>query len=193
MNPTSCGVWKTYRFGPFYFPCQSFLLYLICFTRPCTGHCISNRFIPMCTSIITYKRRQGKNKKEYHSVYGAYGAFLGMFLTLFFVFDISRGNDDAINVHPIEFFLGEYNHLWSWFLCCRGLGLRVHALGALVYLIISGLLAGWNHTRFDMVLSLFGLQIFDSKIHDVHHRIPQSNYGQYTVFWDAIFGTYRYV
>lgn len=26
---------------------------------------------------------------------------------------------------------------------------------------------------------------------DVHHRIPQSNYGQYTVFWDRIFGTFR--
>jgi len=103
----------------------------------------------------------------------------------------SRGNEDAINVHPIEFFLGEYNHLWSWFLCCRGLGLRVHALGALVYLIIGGVLAGWNHTRYDFAFSLFGLKIFDSKVHDVHHRIPQSNYGQYTVFWDFIFGTYR--
>lgn len=25
----------------------------------------------------------------------------------------------------------------------------------------------------------------------MHHRIPQSNYGQYTVVWDRIFGTFR--
>ena len=71
-------------------------------------------------------------------------------------------------------------------------GLKVHAIGALVYLVISGLLAGWNHTRYDITFGLLGtITIFDSKAHDVHHRIPQSNYGQYTMFWDTIFGTYR--
>ena len=27
--------------------------------------------------------------------------------------------------------------------------------------------------------------------HDVHHRWPRSNYGQYTMFWDRVFGWYR--
>ena len=109
----------------------------------------------------------------------------------------SRGTDDAINVHPIEFFLGEYNHLWSWYLFCTfvspKLNIQVHALAALVYLVVSGLLAGWNHTRYDLTFTMPGLAltIFDSKAHDVHHRIPQSNYGQYTMFWDYMFGTYR--
>jgi hypothetical protein len=35
--------------------------------------------------------------------------------------------------------------------------------------------------------------IYDSKAHDVHHRIPQSNYGQYSMIWDYLIGTYRYV
>ena len=103
----------------------------------------------------------------------------------------SRATDDAVNVHPIEFTLGEYNHLWTIFLCCRFANLRMHILAPLVFLAMGGILAGWNHTRFDLTFKLFGVTIFDSKAHDVHHRIPQSNYGQYTMFWDYMFGTYR--
>lgn len=105
----------------------------------------------------------------------------------------SRANEDAINVHPIEYILGEYNHLWSLFLCCHIFHIQIHILGAFLFLAIGGILAGWNHTRYDIVASLFGWTIYDSKAHDVHHRIPQSNYGQYTMFWDHVFGTYRYV
>jgi len=103
----------------------------------------------------------------------------------------SRANEDAINVHPIEYILGEYNHLWSLFLCCHIFHIQIHILGAFLFLAIGGILAGWNHTRYDIVASLFGWTIYDSKAHDVHHRIPQSNYGQYTMFWDHVFGTYR--
>jgi len=103
----------------------------------------------------------------------------------------SRANVDAINVHPLEFFLGEYNHLFSVYLCCCHVGLKVHALSTVLFLGIGGVLAGWNHTRFDIEFAPFGIMIFDSKAHDVHHRIPQSNYGQYTMFWDRVFGTYR--
>mmetsp|Transcript_5599 Transcript_5599/g.9746 ORF Transcript_5599/g.9746 Transcript_5599/m.9746 type:complete len:96 (+) Transcript_5599:390-677(+) len=57
---------------------------------------------------------------------------------------------------------------------------------------IGGILAGLNHTRYDMTVSILGgITIFDSKAHDVHHRIPQSNYGQYIMLWDYIFGSYR--
>jgi sterol desaturase/sphingolipid hydroxylase (fatty acid hydroxylase superfamily) len=101
----------------------------------------------------------------------------------------SRANVDAVNVNPIEFFLGEYDHLWSLFLCCRFL--QVHVATILVFLAVGGLLAGLNHTRFDIAISLFGLKLYDSKAHDVHHRIPQSNYGQYMMLWDYFFGSYR--
>jgi len=104
----------------------------------------------------------------------------------------SRATDDAVNVHPVEFTLGEYNHLWTIFLCCRVFHMKMHILSVLFFLAIGGVLAGWNHTRFDVTFSLFGkVIIFDSKAHDVHHRIPQSNYGQYTMFWDHVFGSYR--
>lgn len=104
----------------------------------------------------------------------------------------SRGSVDAVNVHPLEYFLGEYNHLLALFLCSQ-LVIRVHFVTALLFLAIGGILAGINHTRFDVTVSIRGVHIYDSKAHDVHHRIPQSNYGQYTMFWDWVFGTYRYV
>jgi len=103
----------------------------------------------------------------------------------------SRATDDAVNVHPIEFTLGEYNHLWTIFLCCRYGNLRMHILAPLLFLAIGGVLAGFNHTRFDLSFKVFGVTVFDSKAHDVHHRIPQSNYGQYTMFWDNVFRTFR--
>ena len=131
----------------------------------------------------------------------------------------SRANVDAVNVHPIEFVLGEYNHLlivWFWTVVLQW---ELHVVGALVFLAAGGVLAGINHTRFDVTLAVpiparwwkgkavtskqataagdpqhwTYLTVFDSKAHDVHHRIPQSNYGQYTMFWDYVFGTFRYV
>jgi sterol desaturase/sphingolipid hydroxylase (fatty acid hydroxylase superfamily) len=151
----------------------------------------------------------------------------------------SRANIDAVNVHPVEFFLGEFNHILALRIVLKGIkisvpgnattttmallgykGMDVSWLCAVLFIGLGGILAGLNHTRHDVVLSVPStttttttsastnnnnttttttnnntdkgyLTIFDSKHHDVHHRIPQSNYGQYTVFWDRIFGTFR--
>jgi sterol desaturase/sphingolipid hydroxylase (fatty acid hydroxylase superfamily) len=105
----------------------------------------------------------------------------------------SRAAVDAINVHPVEYLLGEYNHLSTLF-CVNTFLVDVHVLTAVAFLVIGGMLAALNHTRYDLVVSLWpGFNIYDTKAHDVHHRIPQSNYGQYTMFWDWVFGSYRYV
>ncbi|KAL3767986.1 hypothetical protein ACHAWU_005444 [Discostella pseudostelligera] len=120
----------------------------------------------------------------------------------------SRATVDAVNVHPLEFFLGEFNHLLALHLVVRGMpligfhGMDVSSAGATLFLAMGGVLAGLNHTRHDVTARIpsslrnangeeGGWTIYDSKHHDVHHRIPQSNYGQYTVFWDRIFGTFR--
>ena len=103
----------------------------------------------------------------------------------------SRANIDAVNVHPIEFLLGEYNHLLAVVLVCRVLNLQVHIFCVVLFLAIGGSLAGLNHTRFDFTMQVFGFTIYDSKVHDVHHRMPQCNYGQYIMLWDHIFGTFR--
>jgi len=102
----------------------------------------------------------------------------------------SRATDDAVNVHPIEFFLGEYNHLLAVFIVNQIIGVQIHILCILVLLIISAILAGLNHTRRDVVFEIGGVTIFDSKYHDVHHRIPRQNYGQYIPLWDKFFGTF---
>lgn len=78
--------------------------------------------------------------------------------------------------------------------------MEVSFAAAGLFLGIGGLLAGLNHTRHDVSLSTAATNdnnkdkkwcLYDSKHHDVHHRIPQCNYGQYTVLWDRIFGTFR--
>mmetsp|Transcript_51411 Transcript_51411/g.160443 ORF Transcript_51411/g.160443 Transcript_51411/m.160443 type:complete len:158 (+) Transcript_51411:373-846(+) len=92
----------------------------------------------------------------------------------------SRGNADAVNVHPIEFIVGEYCHLLAIFI------IPCHAVVAAVFVVLGGILASLNHTRYDIAVPL----LFDTKAHDQHHVIPTVNYGQYTMLWDRVFGTY---
>lgn len=103
----------------------------------------------------------------------------------------SRATVDAINVHPVEYLLGEYNHILALWFCTSVLHLPVHVVTTVLFLLVGGSLAALNHTRHDIVIKILGVTIFDVKAHDVHHRIPQSNYGQYTMFWDHVFGTFR--
>lgn len=103
----------------------------------------------------------------------------------------SRANVDAVNVHPLEFFLGEYNHLLAIFILCHIFGMEMHVLVLPIIFLMAAVLAGLNHTRFDSKVEIMGMTLYDSKWHDVHHRIPQSNYGQYINLWDRIFGTFR--
>ena len=123
----------------------------------------------------------------------------------------SRANVDAVNVHPIEFIGGEYTHLFVLYLYTKVLCCPVHIITAMLFLVIGGILAGINHTRFDFTIAIpvpniskfltmerqsatdhiLYWTLYDSKAHDVHHRIPQSNYGQYFMLWDYLMGSYR--
>ncbi len=99
----------------------------------------------------------------------------------------SRGNTDAINVHPFEFVVGEYIHLLSVWLVSL-LIKEVHMAAVLVFIVTGGMAASLNHTRLDVRIP-WG--VYEVRSHDVHHRLPKSNYGQYTMFWDRMFGTFR--
>jgi sterol desaturase/sphingolipid hydroxylase (fatty acid hydroxylase superfamily) len=99
----------------------------------------------------------------------------------------SRGAVDALNVHPFEFVCGEYNHLLALWLTQRLLG-SVHVAAVLVFIVAGGAAASLNHTRLDVRLPLGTYAV---RAHDVHHRLPRSNYGQYTQVWDRLLGTYR--
>jgi hypothetical protein len=185
----SCGACRRSRSKRSSCPCHSSLLSLTFSTPSYIGPCISKPFMDTFTSTIIIKRHPGESCVNVEERLRSRGIFKSHTNRDF----LSRANVDAINVHPVEFFLGEYNHLWSLFLCCSTGHFQIHILGVFLFLVIGGITAGLNHTRFDIVIPFLGIKIFDSKAHDVHHRIPQSNYGQYTMFWDYIFGTYRYV
>jgi sterol desaturase/sphingolipid hydroxylase (fatty acid hydroxylase superfamily) len=99
----------------------------------------------------------------------------------------SRGAADALNVHPFEFVVGEYTHLLALLLAARLLG-QVHVGAVLVFIVAGGAAATLNHTRLDVRLPL---GLYSVKAHDVHHRMPRTNFGQYTQLWDWAMGTYR--
>ena len=41
-----------------------------------------------------------------------------------------------------------------------------------------------------MQVSLLGID-YSVRAHEMHHRKPNTNYGQYVMFWDRLMGTYR--
>ncbi|CAM9446850.1 unnamed protein product [Chrysoparadoxa australica] len=61
----------------------------------------------------------------------------------------SRGNTDAVNVHPVEFIGGEYNHLLALHLVASYI-MPVHAAAAMIFLVAGGFIASLNHTRYDI-------------------------------------------
>jgi sterol desaturase/sphingolipid hydroxylase (fatty acid hydroxylase superfamily) len=78
----------------------------------------------------------------------------------------SRGNMDAVNVHPFEFLCGEYNHLLAIFLTSILLD-KVHFLAICFFIVVGGVLASLNHTRYDIRLG----NIFQVRFHDLHHWV----------------------
>jgi sterol desaturase/sphingolipid hydroxylase (fatty acid hydroxylase superfamily) len=101
-----------------------------------------------------------------------------------------RGNVDAINVHPIEFVVGEYDHLLTLWLVARYV-MPVHFAAVAVFIVLGGVLASLNHTRFDVRLPGPLHALFSTRLHDEHHVRFNCCYSQYTMFWDHIMGTYR--
>ena len=105
----------------------------------------------------------------------------------------TRGNTDAINVHPFEFIVGEYNHVLAIFLVSRYVT-DVHAITCILFLVVGGTLATLNHTRLDVGaihLPFTKVPIFVVRAHDTHHAIPNTNFGQYSMLWDDVMGTFR--
>ena len=83
--------------------------------------------------------------------------------------------------------VGEYCHLLALYCLCTATG-DCHVAALLVFIVLGGMLASLNHTRLDVRLP-WG--IYEVRSHDVHHRLPKSNYGQYTQLWDVLLGTFR--
>merc|ERR1711865_1149417 len=79
----------------------------------------------------------------------------------------TRGNTDAINVHPFEFLLGEYNHILAIYLVSSRL-MPIHAIACVLFLVVGGTLATLNHTRLDcafLTLPFTSVPIFAVRAH----------------------------
>lgn len=98
----------------------------------------------------------------------------------------SRGNLDAINVHPFELISGEYNHLLVVFLISTYIT-PIHAVTILFFVLLSGLLASLNHTRADVKF----FRLYLVAYHDIHHWQPNTNFSQYFPVWDFIFFSFK--
>ncbi len=91
--------------------------------------------------------------------------------------------------------MGEWNHLLAVHVTCKYI-VHCHVLAVLLFLASGGLLASLNHTRHDVRITLTlprigTILIYDVRAHDVHHRLPRSNYGQYIMLWDRLLGSYK--
>jgi sterol desaturase/sphingolipid hydroxylase (fatty acid hydroxylase superfamily) len=102
-----------------------------------------------------------------------------------------RGMWDGVNVNPVEYMVGTYLHIVSLALTDRifsSMGLALHWSISPLLLALSALMASLNHTRHDV--RFLAPLIFDVRDHSVHHAWPRSNYGQFTMWWDRIYGCY---
>ena len=99
----------------------------------------------------------------------------------------TRGYEDAINVHPVEFLSGEYLHLVVVKLYTVYFS-PIHIVSIVLFILFGGTMASLYHTRFDV---LFG-EWAGVRYHDIHHSLLPftKNYSQYTMFWDMIYGTF---
>lgn len=100
----------------------------------------------------------------------------------------SRGNTDAINVHPFELVGGEYLHLLAIYLVAT-FAMRVHVAAVLTFVLAGGFAASLNHTRFDVRFPFFE-SVYQVRYHDLHHWNVNYNFGQYTMLWDRVWGWY---
>lgn len=105
-------------------------------------------------------------------------------------FLVSRGSTDALNVHPLEYAFGQYTAILAIFIVCR-FG-QMHLVCGNLIMFATNAASCFNHQRFDIKIPFFfGINLYESKCHDLHHRIPNVNFGQYIMLWDWIFGSHR--
>jgi sterol desaturase/sphingolipid hydroxylase (fatty acid hydroxylase superfamily) len=93
----------------------------------------------------------------------------------------TRGSLDAFNVHPVEFVVGENCHLLAFYL------VPCHIFAVLILMMSGTVLATLNHMDYHACIP----GLYDSRDHAVHHARFMYNFGQYTMFWDKLWGWYK--
>lgn len=104
-----------------------------------------------------------------------------------------RGTLDGFNIHPLEMLGGSYCYLLSMVVVAKGIHMvtggadGLHALTCVLYMAISAVFSGLNHTRYDIRIP----GIYQTAYHDLHHYAFTYNYGQYLMMYDKLYGTFK--
>jgi sterol desaturase/sphingolipid hydroxylase (fatty acid hydroxylase superfamily) len=99
-----------------------------------------------------------------------------------------RGYLDAANENPLEQVIGLG---CVWFAVHVTMALvGCHAATTLVFFVTYASLAMLNHTPYDVQLG-FVMLGYNVRAHEMHHRIPRSNYAQNTMIFDRMLGTFQ--
>lgn len=86
-----------------------------------------------------------------------------------------------------RYITGEYIHLLVMVVC----PFDAHIVAILLFAGVAATLPALNHTRFDLAIMLpSGHTLWSVKNHDQHHVYPNCNYGNYTMLWDHLCGTF---
>eukprot|EP00439_Symbiodinium_sp_Y106_P051861 s3091_g6.t3 len=100
----------------------------------------------------------------------------------------TRGNIDARNEHPVEQLIAMFLWMCAVQITAHTVGLHAAALGTHLALMATG--ASLNHAGFDFEVRFLGVDWFSTGAHEMHHRRPDRNFGQFTMLWDKLMGTY---
>jgi sterol desaturase/sphingolipid hydroxylase (fatty acid hydroxylase superfamily) len=103
-----------------------------------------------------------------------------------------RGNDDGINVHPLEIVVSSYLHIAAAFVVITWIlaGPGVHVIALILFFGTSALLSGLSHTRHDLQFPVVP-SVWKVQHHNTHHSFRNANFGQYSMLWDYLFGTFK--
>jgi len=98
-----------------------------------------------------------------------------------------RGNVDARNEHPLEQIMA----MALWYTATRMVTAitGLHAAVIVAHISVMVVLACFNHTGCDLKFNVLGLD-FAVRAHEMHHRRPDTNFGQLVMWFDKLMGTY---
>jgi sterol desaturase/sphingolipid hydroxylase (fatty acid hydroxylase superfamily) len=105
----------------------------------------------------------------------------------------SRGANDAVNAHPIEYIVTACFIPTSVWIVSRWLLLSpVHVAAVVLFATGKAALSYANHAAVDVRLALLGFELYASQNHQTHHKRGAlgGNYGQLSPVWDHLFGSF---
>eukprot|EP00913_Durusdinium_trenchii_P022080 g20748.t1 len=80
--------------------------------------------------------------------------------------------------------------LWMTAIYMVAFSTGMHAATIIGHLAVMTMGASLNHAGFDLEIRFLGVDWYSTGAHEMHHRRPDKNFAQFTMFWDKLMGTY---